>query len=286
MISKKIFLLCLIIFTFKISFAQITFQKTFGGDSSDYGYSVQQTTDGGYIIVGSTKSFGAGNKDVYLIKTDSTGNTLWTRTFGGINDDDGYSVQQTTDGGYIITGNTQSFGAGGVDVYLIKTDTFGDTLWTKTFGGTSFDYGYSVQQTFDGGYIITGETFSFNGNGDVYLIRVASNGNLVWTKIFGGTNADWGYCIRQTNDSGYVILGTTLSFGAGIEDVYLIKTDANGDTIWTKTYGGMSHEAGSGVMQTTDGGYIITGNTQSFTTGGRDVCNTPYFLDQKVSLLS
>ena len=114
-------------------------------------YAVRQTTDGGYIVTGRTISFGAGNYDVYLIKTDSLGDTLWTKTYGGTNTDYGYAVQQTTDGGYIVAGYTLSFGAGNYDVYLIKADSLGDTLWTKTYGGGNFDEGWAVQQTTDGG---------------------------------------------------------------------------------------------------------------------------------------
>ena len=256
-------------------FGTIIFQKTYGGTSYDYGESVQQTTDGGYIIAGWTYSYGAGSYDVYIIKIDAQGDTLWTRTYGGTDYDYGYSVQQTTDGGYIIAGWTASYGAGGYDVYLIKTDAQGDTLWTRTYGGTDYDYSYSVQQTTDGGYIIAGFTGSYGANpdstSDIWLIKTDSLGDTLWTKTYGGTSDDHGLSVQQTTDGGYIIAGVTNSYGAGGYDVYLIKTDAQGDTLWTRTYGGTDYDCGSSVQQTTDGGYIIAGVTNSYGAGGYDV---------------
>ncbi|MCD4701636.1 MAG: hypothetical protein K8S24_07245, partial [Candidatus Aegiribacteria sp.] len=250
----------------------IAWAKTFGGTEYDLAYSVQQTTDGGYIVAGYTESYGAGDYDVYLVKTDSSGDTLWTKTFGGYDYDPGFSVQQTTDGGYIVAGSTNSFGAGNSDVYLIKTNSSGDSIWTNTFGGTGYDRGYSVRQTTDGGYIVTGSTSSYGAGGaDVYLIRTDSDGDTLWTKTFGGYEWEYGFSVQQTSDEGYIVTGFTDSYSPGWDDVYLIKTDSSGNTLWTKTFGGTNHDVGYSVQQTTDGGYIISGSTESYGAGGEDV---------------
>jgi hypothetical protein len=242
----------------------ITFEKIFGGSDIDEGYSVAPTSDGGYIVVGNTSSFGAGGSDVYLLKIDAIGNKKWEKTFGGSGEDLGRSVSQTRDGGYVIVGTTYSFGAGSADVYLIKTDSEGNKIWEKTFGGKDFDFGDCVAQTRDGGYVIVGSTDSFGaGKSDVYLIKTDSDGNKIWEKTFGGKDFDDGYSITQTNDGGYVIVGKTESFGAGSADVYLIKTDSDGNKIWEKTFGGKGFDWGFSVAQSSDGGYIVAGLTYS-----------------------
>jgi len=265
-----IFSLAMVLLGVGASFAD-GWTRTYGGSDYDEGYSVAQTTDGGYIVAGRTFSFGAGGSDVYLVKTDALGDTIWTRTYGGSDYDWGRSVAQTTDGGYIVAGATWSFGAGSGDVYLVKTDALGDTIWTRTYGGTSYDWGYSVAQTTDGGYIVAGETGSFGTGGDVYLVKANSSGDTLWTRAYGGTSYDWGYSVAQTTDGGYIIAGETYSFGAGSGDVYLVKTDALGDTIWTRTYGGSYDDWGNSVAQTSDGGYIVAGLTTSFGAGWDDV---------------
>jgi hypothetical protein len=146
--------------------------KTYGGSSSDRAYSVQQTADGGYVVAGYTSSFGTGLNDFYLVKTDSQGDTLWTRTYGGDGDDIARSVQQAADGGYVLAGSTESFGAGNSDFYLVKTDSQGDTLWTRTHGGSSHENANCAQQTTDGGYIVAGYSYSFGaGEYDFYLVK-------------------------------------------------------------------------------------------------------------------
>jgi type IX secretion system substrate protein len=242
----------------------LLWSKTYSS-ASYYSYgagSVQQTTDGGYILAGVAQSTVSNNTaDVALFKTDSSGNWLWSKTYGGANGDVSYSVQQTTDGGYIIAGSTSSFGAGQSDVYLIKTDTIGNLVWSKTFGGTGEDVAYCVQQTTDGGYIIAGGTFPF-----VYLIKTDANGDSLWTKAMGNPTSYGARCVQQTTDGGYIITGDGyIGIGpTGSHQAILIKTDANGDLLWIKAFGGTMHELGFAVKQTADGGYIITGSAVAF----------------------
>jgi len=259
-IKRLFFLLVICHLTFVIAVpAQITFERTYGGTSHEEGRSVCQTSDGGYISVGYTNSFGAGLDDVYLIKIDSLGDTLWTKTYGDSSWDYGSSIRQTSDGGYIIVGYTSSFGTGPVDIYLIKTNSSGESLWTKTYGNTGYDLGYAIQEVSDGGFIFTGFSESLVGDADVYLVRTNSLGDIIWTKTYGGTSSDIGYSIQQTSDGGFIISGLTYSFSPGGSLVYLIKTDSLGDTLWTRTYDDTLGNIGYSVQQTSDKDYIITG---------------------------
>jgi arginine repressor len=250
----------------------VTFAKTYGGTYYEYAYSVQQTSDGGYIVAGWTNSFGADSTDIFLIKTDANGNIIWAKTYGGTSDDRARFVQQTSDGGYIVAGYTYFFGAASFDIFLIKTDANGNVQWAKTYGGTSYDWDYSVQQTSDGGYIVAGWTWSFGaGYDDIFLIKTDTNGNIIWAKTYGGTGYEKAFSVQQTSDGGYIVAGSTGSFGVGGGDLFLIKTDANGNVIWAKTYGGTSGDVAYSVQQTSDGGYIVSGSTSSFGAGGGDI---------------
>jgi len=241
------------------------FCKAIGGPAIEAGKSLIQTSDGGYAITGYTKSFGAGEADVYVVKLDAHGNLQWTRTIGGPGDEAGNSLIQTSDGGYAITGYTKSFGAGKADVYLVKLDANGNLQWTKTIGGPGGEVGFSLIQTSDGGYAIAGTTESFGaGEDDVYVVKLDANGTLQWTKTIGGPGDEIGHSLIQTSDGGYAIAGATKSFGAGGEDVYVVKLDANGNLQWTKTIGGKNDDAGLSLIQTSDGGYAIAGSTKFF----------------------
>ncbi|MCK4505338.1 MAG: T9SS type A sorting domain-containing protein [Candidatus Aegiribacteria sp.] len=250
----------------------ILWTKTFGGIGEERGFSVEQTTDGGYVITGMTSSFGAGGFDIWLIRTDSAGSTLWTKTFGGSFWDWATSVQQTTDGGYIITGMTESYGAGVWDVWLIKTDSNGESEWTRTFGAGNYDNGMSVRQTGDGGYIVLADTYSYGaGSSDFWLIKTNSSGISSWTRTFGGSNSERSHSVWQTVDGGYIITGDTKSYGSGDYDIWLVKTDSDGESIWTRTFGGVEEDCGCSVQQTSDGGYIVAGYTESIGAGNSDV---------------
>jgi len=246
--------------------------RFYGGIQSEYGNSVIPTSDSGYALIGETRSYGAGSYDIYIIKTDRNGDTLWTRTFGSNDYEKGKSIFQTSDGGYIFTGSSRSSGLGEEDVFLIKTDSAGIGDWLRVFGGADHDCGNSVAQTSDGGYIIAGETESFGiGSLEGYVVRTDMYADTLWTRTFGGSGDDALTCIRSAAEGGYILAGYTSSFGAGMADGWLIKMDDSGDTLWTRTFGGAGNDYIYSVWQTSDGGYMLGGSTESFGAVNGDV---------------
>jgi hypothetical protein len=226
----------------------------------DWGQFVEPTRDGGYVIAGTIYSLGGWRSDVILIKIDVRGKVLWTRTLGGGEVDWGHWVRQTADGGYVIAGTTWRSEGKRSDVYLVKTGPDGREMWSKSFGGEEREHGLSVFQTHDGGYVIAGDTNSSGaGKGDVYLIRTDPRGNRLWSRTFGGKEKESGTCVQETRSGGYVICGSTASFGAGGEDIYLIRTNRSGKTLWTRTYGDIYDDSGGCVQQTPDGGFVLGG---------------------------
>lgn len=270
---KNILILLILLIGFdNIAFSQyIRFRKTIGSIGYDFGMSAQQTNDKGYIIGGSTTSFGNGSTDIYLIKTDSMGIAKWHQTYGGINIDRGMSIKQTNDNGYIISGYTNSYGAGGYDAYLIKTDSIGNKQWEKTYGGNDWDFVNCVEQTDDGGYILCGSTYSFGkGNQDFYLLKTNPSGDTLWTRTYGGVKDDEAKSVIQTTDGGFLLTGYTKSMGDTLGDFYTVKTNALGDTLWTNKFGGIEIDYGNDVLESANGGYFIGGETKSFGAGNSD----------------
>ena len=196
--------------------------------------------------------------------------TEWIRTYGGTAWEVARSVIQVSDGGYILAGQTESFGAGGRDFWLVKTDADGNMEWNKTYGGTGSDLAFSVVDS-DGSYALAGRTNSFGaGTADFWLVKVDSAGNHEWNKTYGGAGLEAARCIAKTGDGGYVLAGFTQSFGAGGQDFWLVKVDSSGNHEWNKTYGGADDDAARAVVETSDGGYILAGETNSFGAGDTD----------------
>jgi len=254
------------------SYGDTLWTKSYGGENTDYGYDITATFDGGYVIAGATKSYGAGNKDIYLLKTNFHGDTVWTRVYGGTEFDEATSVRQTYDNGLIICGTSASSGAGYSDLYFLKTNAEGDSVWARTYGGVGGESGSDVRQTSDSGFIAVGSTGSFGeGYSSIYVVRIDKGGDSLWATSYGGGGSDMGYSVECTLDGGFLIVGSTSSYGAGYSDVYLIKTNSDGDTLWTSTYGGSGDDRGYSVCLAADGTYIITGVTESYGAGNLDI---------------
>ena len=247
-------------------------KKTYGGAGDDIAYSVFETNGGNFIVSGSSNSFGGGDEDAYVIKLDKYGNIIWSKSYGGNGSDMIREAIITMDGGYIMVGYSSSSGGNGFfDAFVFKTDNNGNVQWEKKIGGASFDVGNSIKQTKEGDYIILGETFSYsNGESDFYLVKINSEGIVKWQKYFGGSLLDEGKFVEINKDGSYILIGDTESYGNGDSDIQVIKTDANGGLIWSKTYGGISKEVGKTIEQTVDDGYIICGNNRSKGAGGPD----------------
>ncbi len=242
----------------------VEWQKAYGGNADEDAQDIQQTSDGGYIVVGNTKSFGSGDWDAWILKLDANGNVQWQKVHGGGGTDVVFAVQQTADGGYIVAGVTYSFIEGWwdeCDPWILKLDSNGNVEWEKTVEGYE---ARDIQQTSDGGYILVEGWYDFR------VVKLSNNGNIQWVKAYGGSGLDWAYTVQQTADGGYIVAGHTPSFGAGQDDFWVLKLDANGNIQWQNAYGGSGWEVAKDVQQTADGGYIVAGYTQSSFRSGRD----------------
>lgn len=250
------------------------FQNVIGGAELDRGVFVSPTSDGGYIVVGVTRSSGEGDDDIYLVKYDAAGKPVWTTTHGGPAADNGWSVHEI-DGGYAVAGFTKSFGAGGFDFWLLITDRDGVQKWSKTYGGEADDRCWGLRLTPDGGYVLVGETLSSGaGAEDILLVKTDAAGKEEWSKTYGGEKGDRGFSVAVAGDGGFLLAGQTFSEGAGDRDAYVIKTDAKGTKQWSKTFGGAESDVAHCVISTADGNFLVTGYTTSLATSGDD----PYLI--------
>lgn len=264
----------------------IDWQKSLGGSLNEFGCDISQTTDGGYIVVGNSNSndhdvsgfHGGVNGDLWVVKLNNAGSIVWQKSLGGSGDDYGNNVLQTPDGGYIIVGWTTSVdgdvaGSHGADMWVLKLSAAGDLIWQKPLGGSHSEMGYCIRKTFDGNYIIAGATSSDDGDVatnhgsyDFWLVKLSPAGDLIWEKTYGGTGSDYGMAVEQTSDGGYIITGMTGSNNGDVSgshsvgfysDVWVIKVNSVGTMEWQKCYGGTLDERALNIKQTPDGGYIF-----------------------------
>ena len=244
-------------------------ERTFGGPRDDWAVQIRETADGGFILLGSTFSTGAGLSDLWLIKADSQGRPLWERVFGGQGMDLGCGIQQSADGGYVLVGYTESKGSGGGDAWVIKTDPSGRQEWEWTYGGSKSDIAHAVLEDRGGGFVFVGSTKSNRGGqANAWLVRLDKGGRQLWEKTYGGTEDDGAYSLQQTEDGGFVFLGYTKSKGAGGADVWLVRVGPAGGVRWEKTFGGAKDDWGRCLQIDPDGGYVLFGSTASTGTTG------------------
>lgn len=258
--AHLLLLWCLLPFTSLQAQTDTAYIYTFGGQNMDQCRSVIYTLDKGLLLTGTTASFGKGTSDIYLVKLDSMRQLAWSKTIGSPNVERGFSALQLADSNYLIAGFTNSSPAGDYDAYLVKINNQGDTLWTRRYGGADWDFAYSLCALADGGFAFTGETFSDgNSTPDLFLTRIDSSGETLWTKTWGGNGVDIGHQIIAPSDTSIAIIGQTGSFGNGSDDVWLLCLNLNGDTLWTKTYGDTASNIGYGLTYTSDHRFVLTG---------------------------
>lgn len=244
---------------------KVKWQKTYGGSVYDTAYGLTRTTDGGYMVVGESSSFGAGYMDAWCLKLDANGALQWARALGGADQDSARSVVQAGDGGYVFAGYTESSGAGDKDLWCAKLDSTGSLVWSKTFGGTDEDYANEIQKTADGGFVIGGYTESFGkGYSDAWVIKLNSDGGVAWQRTYGASNFEEGYSILQLTDGSYMLAADTYSFGSGLSDFWFVKLTSTGGITWQTTVGGSQWDTPQSVQQTTDSGFVFAGWSSTY----------------------
>ena len=239
---------------------EILWNRTCGGSKNDLGWSIIPSLDG-FLVVGRTVSYGSGKEDLYLIKLDAEGRMVWNRSYGGAEMDVGHGIA-ARDGGFILVGYSYSYGTGGAPTaYVVRTDPEGRMLWNRTCGGPHA-VAHAVEGD-EGGCVVAGVTYSFGaGSADAYVFRIDDQGTLVWNRTFGGRGSDVTYDIVACSGGGFALTGSTLSFGAGNGDMYLVRIDAEGRLMWNKSYGGSLADEAWKLAEAVDGGYLLVGRRQ------------------------
>ncbi len=271
----------------------MAWQSCLGGSEDDQAYSIQQTSDGGYIVAGKSSSIDGdvtgnhGDSDFWVVKLDTSGNIDWQSCLGGSGTDEAHSIQQTSDGGYIVAGFSNSNDGnvngnhGDSDFWVVKLYANGNMAWQSCLGGSGPDEAYSIQQTSDGGYIVAGKTLSIDGDvsgnhggSDFWVVKLYSNGHIDWQSSLGGSGPDEAYSIQQTSDGGYIVAGCSCSNDGNVTgnhvegeeywtyDYWVVKLDANGHIDWQSSLGGYSVDIAYSIQETNDGGYIVAGETE------------------------
>ncbi|MFC1851904.1 hypothetical protein ACFL27_17060 [candidate division CSSED10-310 bacterium] len=237
----------------------ITFLKTYEVNGLHVAGEVLQTEDGGYIVCGSSGSYYT-KVELFLLKTDQSGNEEWLKYYEKGVETYGKSIQHTSDGGYIICGFVGDFFYSPSDILLLKTDSNGNEIWSRTYDEDDQDLSYSVQQTNDGGYIICGSTE--NGRSDIYLLRTDAVGNKMWSRTYSGEGFDEGRSVQLTSDGAFIMCGWLEDKSGHQSNIFLLKIDDGGNELWSREYAPADHNQGYSVQQTADGGYIICGNSR------------------------
>jgi hypothetical protein len=245
--------------------------QTYGGEAQDNGWSIHEMEGGDFMLFGFTHSSGAGGLDFYLIRTDPDGQVLWEATYGGEDDEYGWALSPTEDGGFVLAGQTESYGSGDIDGYLIKVDDSGELQWSQTYGGPDEDRLFSIDLCQDGGFILTGTSGQSSTSRDVYLVRTDAQGELLWESRIGADADDVGHDVRQLVDGTFAVAGYTMNYGAERYDAMLLRVDENGEFVWRQLYGGYLEDRTISLDLTLDGGFLLGGYSQSYGNGNWDI---------------
>ncbi len=258
----------MVILSSQALFAQgpdVLWTRAYGGSAHEQLHDIQITADGGFIAAGSTESYGAGGEDVYLVRTNANGDTLWTRVYGGANEDYAYSIEPAAGSGWIVAGSTASFGAGSDDVWVLRLNANGDTLWTRTLGTAQIDQGTKARETADGGFIVTGYSALFpNANSDGLLAKLNSSGVPEWSHVIGQPeNHEALYDVHELPAGGLAVCGYNedIENGNGSWDAWLILCDSQGLNLTMEYYGGFGWDAAYAMIPMPDGGFMLGGTT-------------------------